>query len=202
MNLRLASHQVIHSQLLTELFLFLPSTEVTKLQAVCIYLYKTGVGRAQLKVPLPRFVFFLRPDAKMVDEMRLPAYTCSEKTIPSANYGRISVQVGADLFYMIDRTKCCGILHSSSWRNFKTQALPNLHESRQGPALALHRNSHIYATGGKGRNCAERFDIEKNSWERVAKMNCVRYMHASCALDDQIYIFSGMRDLSEEEQYL
>lgn len=33
-------------------------------------------------------------------------------------------------------------------------------------------------------------------------MNCVRYMHASCALDDQIYIFSGMRDLSEEEQYL
>jgi len=103
------------------------------------------------------------------------------------------------MFYLIDRTKCCGVLQAASWRQFKTLAMPNLHEQRQSPALCLFKNSFVYASGGKGRNCAERFDIETRSWEKVAKMNVVRYQHSSCALGDQIYIFCGMRDSSEAQ---
>ena len=137
------------------------------MQRLSRYMYRTGVGRAQLRVPLPRFMLMIRPDTKVIDEVRFPALKCAERPLTSASYGRIAVQVGIDIFFIIDRTKCCGWLKSAYAKKFDTKAVPNMHESRQSSALCLLKKRFVYVSGGKGRNCFECFDIEQNVWTKM-----------------------------------
>lgn len=78
-------------------------------------MYMTAVGRAQPKVQLPWSLFLLRADSKMIDEVMIPSYRTVERTLSTANYSRIFSQIGPDtIFYIIDRTKCAGLLEQKA----------------------------------------------------------------------------------------
>ena len=99
------------------------------------------------------------------------------------------------------------MLKNAHARRFDTRALPNMHESRQSPALCLLKKRFVYVSGGKGKNCVECFDTENKTWTRVPqRMNMVRYMHASCAMGDILYVICGASSFSffekeEEDQF-
>ena len=37
----------------------------------------------------------------------------------------------------------------------------------------------------------EKYDIEKDAWEKVASLNECRHSHSSCTLGEQLYTFGG-----------
>ena len=82
--------RILKSLALMHVLVLLPSIEATKLQRLSRYAYRTGIPRAQMNVPLPQFILLIRPDTKLVDEVRVPGYICTERKLASANYGRIA----------------------------------------------------------------------------------------------------------------
>ena len=62
-----------------------------------------------------------------------------------------------------------------------------------GPSMCLVNDKFIYQTGGSyidaSRETCHRYDIEKDLWQELKKLNHSRIAHSSCHLGGHIYVF-------------
>ena len=83
------------------------------------------------------------------------------------------------------------------------EKLPRTQQTK-GFAFCTLLQKYAVATGGQisandgeagsGTTIVERYDLTLNSWVQLPNMNEPRVNHASCAMDDTLYVFCGQNN--------
>ena len=60
-------------------------------------------------------------------------------------------------------------------------------------------DKYLFVTGGTDQFC-ERYSIAEDTWQPMPFLNQARQRHASCAMNDFIYVFWGRKLNDSEEQ--
>ena len=72
-------------------------------------------------------------------------------------------------------------------------------QGRKHTSLVNFKNKFIFLIGGSSvqdskitLDSVHKYDIENNSWSATSTLNHVRAQHASCTLNEFIYVFNGL----------
>lgn len=113
--------------------------------------------------------------------------------------GYLPIQVKQDLYALHVAGK------NTNWRQYqdldrakmKRVDRANLLNARQVPSLANFADEFIFVSGGQDPkwesflSSVHKYDIQNDSWSRAPALSKPRVGHASCTLNDMIYVFCG-----------
>ena len=121
----------------------------------------------------------------------------------------ISIQVHKDqLFQVHSQTGESRFLTLST----KTKSLPEMKEKIVILKPRKKRNAinpimciteclrYVFLTGGEGDHgsTVERYDLRKQDWQVMPRLNIARSQHASCTLGSQVFVFCGTAMINYE----
>ena len=112
----------------------------------------------------------------------------------------ITVQVRLD-FYQCAAAKCQKFhkLRNRLGMRFSVEKLAPMDQFRCYPSVCNMNDEYLFVTGGTDHYC-ERYSIAEGTWQPMLFLNHARQRHASCAMENYIYVFWGRRLVNSDEQ--